>query len=213
MTYLEIVNKVLRRLRETEVSSINETPYSLLISDLVNVVKREVEDAWNWDALRTTLTAVTTLGLFNYVLEGAGTRIRVLDVINDTSNVIMQEKSTRWFNIHFLTGNIQQSIPAYYNFNGVDVNGDIQVDIFPIPNGTYDLRFNVVFPQQDLKLPSDVIQVSAALVIEGTLARAISERGEDGGYQEQESRYGRMASDLIAIEANRRGDEITWCAK
>ena len=49
MTYLQIVNKVLRRLRENEVSSINENPYSLLIGDLVNVVKREVEDAWDWD--------------------------------------------------------------------------------------------------------------------------------------------------------------------
>lgn len=213
MTYLEIVNKVLRRLRETEVSALNETPYSLLISDLVNVVKREVEDAWDWDALRTTLTAITTPNLFNYVLIDSGTRFKVLDVYNDTSNIEMQARSTRWFNRQFLAATPQPSIPHFYNFNGVDVNGDTQVDIFPIPNGVFDIRFNVVFPQQDLTLPSDVIQVSGALVIEGTLARAISERGEDGGYQEQESRYGRMASDLIAIEANRRGDEITWCAK
>ena len=96
MNYIEIVNSVLRRLREIEVSSVQETPYSKLIGDLVNAVKREVEDAWSWSALRTTLTATTTNNLFNYVLVGSTTRIKVLDVINDTDNIIMTQKSTRW---------------------------------------------------------------------------------------------------------------------
>ena len=132
MTYLQIVNKVLRRLRENEVSSINENPYSLLIGDLVNVVKREVEDAWNWDCLRTTLTMTTTPGLFNYALTNAGTRFRVLDVLNDTSDIFMQYKSTHWFDLQFLTGSTQNAIPSFYNFNGVNANGDSQIDIYQI---------------------------------------------------------------------------------
>ena len=80
MTYLEIVNKVLVRLRENEVTSLNESSYSSLIADLVNVVKREVENSWNWHALRTTLSATTVDDLFNYVLVGFGTTSRVLHV-------------------------------------------------------------------------------------------------------------------------------------
>tara|TARA_R110002111_G_scaffold257294_1_gene325434 strand:- start:28 stop:156 length:129 start_codon:yes stop_codon:yes gene_type:complete len=37
MTYLEIVNKVLVRLREEQVTSVSENEYSSLISDLTNV--------------------------------------------------------------------------------------------------------------------------------------------------------------------------------
>jgi hypothetical protein len=214
MTYLEIVNRVLRRLRETEVSTVNENVYSKLIGDLVNSIKSEVENTYNWSVLRQTLTATTSNNLFNYILDGAGTRFKVIDVINDTSNWFMNERSLTWFNTQFLIPTTPQTgSPRYYNFNGVDANGDTQVDVFPIPDGNYELRFNVVLPQAELVNDTDVIQVNGQLVVEGTLARAISERGEDGGNQDVEARYRNMLADLIAIEANNRPDEITWYYK
>jgi len=213
MTYLEIVNRVLRRLREAEVSTVGANTYSTLVGDLVNSIKSEVENSYNWSVLRQTLSATTSNNLFNYVLDGAGTRFKVIDVINDTSNWFMEERSLTWFNSNFLLATPQVGPPAYYNFNGVDANGDTQVDVFPIPDGNYDLRFNVVLPQAELVNDGDVIQVNAQLVVEGALARAISERGEDGGSQDVEARYRNMLADLIAIEANNRPDEITWYPK
>ena len=47
MNYLSLVNSVLRRLRETEVSSVADNAYSKLIGDFVNDAKRQVEDAYN----------------------------------------------------------------------------------------------------------------------------------------------------------------------
>ena len=47
MTYLEIVNRVLRRLREQQVDSLTANSYSTLIADLVNEVKRDIENSWN----------------------------------------------------------------------------------------------------------------------------------------------------------------------
>lgn len=210
MTYLEIVNSVLRRLRENEVSTINENPYSKMIAEMVNDVKREVEDTWNWDVLRTTLTADTSNGLFNYVLVGSGTRFRVLDVINDTSNHIMQYRPTSWFDAVFLAQNAQNGPPIFYNFNGVDNNGDSQVDLFPIPDGEYAIRFNLVLPQADLVNDSDTIEINAQAVIFGTVARAIEERGDDGGLVAAQERYRSLVADLVAIEANRRPNEIIW---
>lgn len=212
MTYLECVNRVLRRLRESEVTTVNETPYSTLIGDLVNVVKIEIEDAWDWSALRTTLTATTTSSLFNYVLVGSGTRLRVLDVINDTDDFFIEQRGTRWFDQQFLLNAQQFGSPLYYNFNGVDINGDTQVDFFPIPDGVYSVRINVILPQADLTADNTQIQIPANLLVEGALARAISERGEDGGYVEQEQRYRSMASDYIAIESSQRLDEMIWSA-
>ena len=212
MTYLEIVNSVLRRLRENEVSSVQETPYAILIGDLVNVVKREVEDAWDWSALRTTLSAITANSLFNYVLEGSTTRIRILDVFNDTDDVVMAQRSTKWFDQQFLLADTQAGSPLYYNFNGVDSNGDTQIDIYPIPDGVYEIRINCVIPQPKLVENATRILIPSDIVVEGVLARAISERGDDGGYAEQEMRYRSMLGEFIAIESGQRMDEVTWSA-
>jgi hypothetical protein len=210
MTYLEIVNRVLRRLREQEVESLTANTYSTLIADLVNEVKRDVENAWNWSVLRDTLTATTIDSYFNYVLENSGTRFRIIDVINDTSNLIMKPRPLEWFNKQFLLSNVPSGAPMFYNFNGVDSNGDTQIDVYPIPDGAYTLRFNMVIPQDDLALATDAILIPAPLVVEGTIARAISERGEDGGFVEQEQRFRSVLADYIAIESGQRPEETIW---
>lgn len=210
MTYLEIVNKVLIRLREPTVTSVSESPYSLLVGELVNVVKREVEDGWNWSALRGTVTATTTPNIYSYELTGVGVRGRIIDVINDTSDYELKYQTTKWFDRQFLTGNLAPSEPQYYNLNGISSDGDHFIDLFPVPNGSYEIRVNVVSPQPDLENDGDVIRIPYQIVVEGALARAISERGEDGGYQEQEERYRRIASDYIALDAGNRPDETLW---
>ena len=59
MTYLNLVNNVLRRLREDEVTNVSESTYSKMVGDFVNDAKDLVETAWDWSALRTTLTITT----------------------------------------------------------------------------------------------------------------------------------------------------------
>jgi hypothetical protein len=212
MTYLEIINAVLRRLRETEVTDVNETDYSKLIGEYVNSVKKEVEAAWDWNALRTTLTLNTEDGVFNYTLLGSGSRFRVSDVVNDTSNYMLQQKGSAWMNRRFLTVDTQRSTPSFYSFNGVDSNLDSAVDLYPVPDGVYTLRFNVTIPQDDLADNSDTLQIPSEPVIQGTLARAISERGEDGGRlsNDQYILYRSAMADEIAIEAGRFSDETVW---
>ena len=60
MTYLEMVNDVLARLRETSVSTVNQTPYSTLIGKFVNDSKRQIEDAYKWNVLATSITLTTS---------------------------------------------------------------------------------------------------------------------------------------------------------
>ena len=216
MTYLEMVNSVLIRLREREVSSVNDNAYSKLIGQFVNDSKRQVEDAWNWNALRKTLTAETQANVFNYELNTAGSRFRMLDVINDTSNVFMTPKSSSWFNNAFLNAStVAVGSPRHYSFNGVSADGDTQVDVYPIPGGVYTIRFNVVDPQDNLTNDSDVLLVPSEPVILGAVARAIGERGEDGGISSAEatSLAASSLSDHIAIEETRYPDELVWGAQ
>jgi len=213
-TYLELVNDVLVRLRENEVTSVNDTAYSKLISKFVNDGKRQVEDAYNWNALSETLTVSTTANLFNYVMTNAGIRFRVFDVINDTSDWFMDNASTSDMNNKFLNQTPELGSPRYYNFNGVDSNGDTQVDLYPIPNGTYTINFNIIKPQAQLALNSDQIKVPDEPVIFLAYAKALAERGEDGGLSSSEAYalYQTSLADHVANEGNHYPDEFTWDA-
>jgi len=214
MQYIQLVNEVLARLRESEVSSVNDNVYSKMIGKFVNDAKRNVEDAYNWNALYDTLTATTTGDIFNYVLVGSGQRFRVIDVLNDTSNTELREATTRWMNQQFLLNSTQKGSPDYYNFNGVDVNGDTQVDLFPIPNGVYNVRFNIVLPQPIMTTDSTVLKVPYEPVVFLAYAKALAERGEDGGLLSSEAYglYKTSLADAIALEAGRYFEEETWSA-
>jgi hypothetical protein len=214
MTYLEIVNKVLRRLREREVTSVSQTSYSKLIGDFVNDAKKEVEDAWQWSALRTTLTLTTVADTFNYELNGSQNNFNILDVVNDTSNRFMQYKSSSWFNNEFLNMSPSTGSPQYYNFNGVSADGDTQVDIYPIPDGVYELRFNCVLRPSELVNNTDKIVVPNQPVFLLAVAKAIEERGEDGGTSSINAyAAGRAAlADEIAYDAARHPEDTIWNA-
>ena len=213
MTYLEAVNSVLRRLREREVSSVSDNAYSKLIGDFVNDAMSEVENSWNWSALRTTLTLTTTPSIFNYALTNSRNKFTVIDVINDTTNLFMTYKSGPEFDKLFLTQDpVATGAPIYYNWNGVNASGDTQVDVYPVPEAAYSIRFNVVLRNLELSADTDEIVIPSKPVVLLALARAIEERGEDGGSSSQYA-YGsgmRALADEIAFDAARRPEDTIW---
>jgi hypothetical protein len=211
-TYLDVVNNVLRRLREPTVTSVNDTDYSAMIGVFVNDAKREVEDAYDWNALSDTLTAVTSAGVFNYVLVGSKTRFRVIDVLNDTKDFELKYAPTTWMNRQYLITDTQDGEPLYYNFNGVDTNGDTQVDLYPVPDGVYNIRFNLTIPQADLSADNDRILVPDHLVAMLAHSKAIAERGEDSGLVSSEAyqMYRLALADAVAIERNHYKEETIW---
>ena len=211
-TYLQLVNDVLIRLRENEVSSVSDNAYSKLIGKFVNDAKRQCEDAYNWNALSDTLSAVTGADVFNYVLVGSGQRFRVIDVINDTNDYFLELQTTEQMNKLFLIQTAQKDQPRQYNFNGTNANGDTQVDLYPIPNGVYNLRFNVIKPQVPLSANSDQLLIPSEPVIFNALARAMGERGEDGGIASNEAfaMYKQSLSDAISLESGRYLEEMEW---
>ncbi len=212
MTYLNLVNNVLRRLRENEVSSVQDTTYSKLAGDLVNDAKRMVEDAWDWSALRTTLTVTTSAGTFNYVLTGSQNRIKVLDVLNDSSNLFMSYQTAHWFNDAYLNQSPVSGIPEYYTYNGVDSNGDTQVDLYPQPDDTYTIRFNCILRPDDLSADTDDLTIPAQPVIHLAIALLARERGETGGTSAPEY-FGiadKFLSDAIALDAQKHPEETIW---
>lgn len=212
MTYLEMVNNILKRLRERTVSSVNENSYSALIGVLVNDAKREVEDAWDWSALRTTITATTAASTFSYVLTGSKNNIKVLEVLNDTEDNYLTYKEATWMTRQFLLSTPETGSPLYYSFNGVDNDGDTIVDVYPIPNAVETLRFNVIQREQDLSADADVVTIPHQPVLMLAYAKAIEERGEDGGVASSSAYMAaqRSMSDAISLDAIKHPEELIW---
>lgn len=213
-TYLDLVNDVLVRLRENEVTSVRENSYSKLIGKFVVDAQRQVEDAYNWNALSATLTLTTVPDLFNVVLVGSGMRFRLIDAINDSGDYYLEYKSTTDMNDMFLNKTLEKGSPRYYNFNGVSPTGDTQVDVYPIPDAAYTIRFNIIQPQEPLTNDSDKLLIPYEPVIFLAYAKAIAERGEDGGMAASEAYalYRQSLGDAVAIEANRYPEELNWVA-
>jgi len=211
MTYLELVNDVLVRLREAEVQTIDQSSYSKLISKFINDGKRQVEDAFNWNVFRNTITFNTVGGTSQYTLTGSGIRFKVIDVYNDTSDYALDLANTSYMNELFLTQSYQAA-PQYYNFNGVDSNNDTKVDLFPVPDGVYSIKFNITLPQTHLVNNADILLVPNEPVIFYAYARALAERGEDGGLGSSEAYqlYQQSLADHVSIESARIAPDITW---
>jgi hypothetical protein len=200
-TYLQAVNDVLLRLRESTVTTVALTSYSQLIGKFVNDAKRQVEDAFNWNALRQTISVNTVAGTSNYTLTGSGQNFRVEDVFNNTSFVTMSnlDGGTMYRYLNF--GSQPQSTPTHYAFSGTS-GGDVKVDIWPKPDGVYALKFNLFVPTADLSNDSDTLTLAEPVIIQLAYARGLVERGEDGGLSSSEAyALGRaMLSDYIAME-------------
>ena len=212
-TYLEMVNEVLVRLRENEVTAVSDNKYAKMIGKFINDTKRQVGDAYEWNALTETLTATTTADIFSYVLEGSGTRFRVIDVLNDTENYVMKYETTKRMNELFLMANPAKGPPTHYNFNGTEAGtGDTLVDFYPIPDGVHNIRINLIKSQDNLSANSDKPLVPAEPIILGAYARALAERGEDGGLASSEAYqlFKGSLADYIAIEAGHYPEETIW---
>lgn len=212
MTYLQLVNSVLRRLREDEVTSVSRNSYSKLIGEFVNDSKRTVEDAYDWTALRDTLTVSTDATAFNYTLVGSGNRMKILDVANDTSNFFLQYRTSHWMNNAFLINDAPTGTPQFYSFNGVDANGDNGVDLYPKPDGVYQVRFNAVLRTDDYTEDTDNMLIPSSPVVQLATALGARERGETGGTSAAElfALADRTLADAIAFDAAQHPEETIW---
>ncbi len=204
MTFREIINSVLLRLREDTIASdwsgdINDstlTPYQKLIGELVNDAKKNVESYHDWNALRETFNVRLRDGNMQYTLgdatRGAGVSFKVLDVINKTTGQVLEQVPNDWLNEQmFPLSNTKTGEPTKYAFNGISQAGasrepDFNIDFYPIPDSTVAnniVAVNIVGAQNPLTEASQVLRVPSQPVILGAWARAIAERGEDGGTQ------------------------------
>ena len=217
MTYREIINSVLRRLREDTIDSdwsgalydsVSVSDYQKLIGELVNDSKKNVESYHDWNALRESFNVKTQSGNMQYTLgdalRGAGVSFKVLDVICQDTGQVLSQVTNDWINEQvFPLAQASTGLPTYYAFNGISQAGvgrepDFNIDFYPVPNSEQTISVNIVGAQKELTTAAQILRVPSQPVILGAWARAIGERGEDGG----------TISSAVAAEAR---DSLNLC--
>jgi len=188
MTFRELINEVLIRLREDTIAtdwsgnindSLTVTDYQKVIGSLINDSKRNVESYHDWLVLRETKEITTVDGTRNYNLS-SGQEIKLIDVTNQATGGKLVQVSRQYIN-STLYPTENSGEPMYYAFNGADSDSNLKVDLEPKPNSVQTLSFDIVQFQDELQTAATKLKIPTKPVVLGAWARAVSERGEDGG--------------------------------
>ena len=212
MTYLELVNGVLSRLREDTVTTLaNQDDVVVnLVKDLVNDAKHTVETAHTWNPLQTSWDITTSTGTSSYALTNAGKYVSIEHIVDASGNVLPQ-KSKHYARHQPATTNNQ---PQVWAVDGVDGSGDLKVKLFPTPDAAYSYTAYGYALQSELSSDSDVLLVPSKPVLYLALALAARERGEVGGQTSVEL-FGmakQYLSDAIAYDATLDMSDDIWYA-
>jgi hypothetical protein len=212
MTYLQLINAVLKRLREDSVTGVADTSYSSMISEFVNDAKGLVEDAWQWSAQRTRYTVTTVDGTAEYSLTGSSNRCIIESVWDESHGIWLQERNTRFITeMSYLSGD-QKGASNYWAASGVDGNGDTQITLHLIPDDAYTIYVDGFQRQSDLSDANDVLVVPEQPVLLLAYELAIRERGEVGGQTVGEAfQFAQQSlSDAIARDNSLAHYQLDW---
>ena len=217
ITFLESINRVRVKLRAGRLSTLsNADEYTQLLAAFVNEAKEEVEDAWAWNTLQTRVSLTMVAGTDTYSLTGAGESFELYDVWNYTQDYYLPGPySSKFVNEQELIGSLSGGI-SYFDFAGNDANGDPELRFIPAPASSGDIIYVYGYAKQGyLDITSDAntnIIVPWRPVVFGAYARAVSERGEDGGigFAEADMAFRMALADAIAYDAARMHKATDW---
>jgi hypothetical protein len=212
MTYLQLVNSILRRLREEEVSAIAADSYSVMVGDFVNDAMKVVEDAWQWSGLRTETTIVTVSGQQNYSLTSSDKYDIIQAAYNEDTKQYMQEISSDEMLRKTRLGVTNTTVSEWAW--GKPSGGLATIDFLGTPSAIYNVLLDMIVKTDDLSADLDTLNVPSKPILYLALAYAARERGEVQGQPTAEL-FGladTYLSDAIALDADRYPNETTWYA-
>ena len=215
MTYLDVLNAVLRRLREAPVKNSDQDEFSQLIRQFVNETKEEIENAYEWNRLRHSIIISTAKWETKYVAHCIDSRARVLEVYVDDG---IPMKFGKWSvqNRLALAHRDQEGRPQYIDRNGFDSTGSQIYEVWPKPDKDgYIITINAVIPQDEY-LSTDMddayVEIPTAPLILGAYLRAVEEEGDDATsrYEFNYKMYQDSLHRAIAADESQHTDENIW---
>lgn len=202
-TLLQLINEVGKNVRLSLGSTYTASNFDTLfdpvvITQYVNMAKREVEDAWDWERLITRVAFTTVAGQHEYNTASGGAELTA-GFTNDRSRILREKPSQR---IEFWRVESGREERLQWMDSGVarnrkevetDVvdrplwvsafqNGDGLTVLFPYaPAGARNYAFNAIVPLDDLSAQDDELSVPWRPVALKATELLLAERGEELG--------------------------------
>lgn len=210
MTYLQLLNAVLTRLRDDTVTTVTGgDEITGMIADLVNDAKRTVEQSHAWNCLRDDWTVNTADGTATYPLTGAGKWAKIESIYGSGGRELREAPLADIRKKAAASPANDQ--PIYYAVDG-ETSGDVRLRFFPTPDAVEVLTVYGYKNQADLSADSDVLLVPHQPVVYLAYALAARERGEVGGQTSAEifAMAAQYLKDAIALDASMNDFDNIW---
>jgi len=237
MTYLELVNSVLKRMRETTVTTITENSLSTLVGEFVNDAKRVVEDAWQWSSLVDYVDVTTVAGTATYELNSLSTGIGGANLRSRARLYLEPEKgqplayittagseaqlspfnlASNQLEVTIASNQSVRQPPRYFALEAtssiVDGRVNKRLRLYPTPDAVYTVRVYFVNPPNVLSSTSDTTPVPDDPIIQQAYLYSLYERGEElGEMLTLTAQKAQMAlTDAISLDQNTTATEVNF---
>lgn len=215
MKHLDILNNVLRRLREDPALTTTDNDYVSMVSDFVNDAMDMTQSVHNWHSLFTVIPIATVADTQTYTLTGLGQMGQVYFAYNDDTNGEMLASTLEQIIRNTNMGGGTGGSPSIYAYDSVDSTGDPIVTVWPIPTEAQSIKFHVKRHQGPITDGTVEVLMPEQPVIQLALAMAKEERGEDGsnGPSNAMAKAKAVLSDYVALDRERHPELMTWEVK
>lgn len=231
-TYLDIMNRCLRKLGETELAGSStdiETDYQKLLGQMINDVKEEVEDATNWRSLRQVVTPIVLAGTGSIGISEGNERSRlvrlyqsesmsgylplVFDVTDATTPDPLHELDlSELLYRQQVDPDTRVESPTYFALDNSGDGDDLDIYVYPLCTADRTLQVTLTIPQPRLEDDelTTVIKAPARPIFVGTMWHAYEERGEELGPDAlfSEKRFMEALNTAVSRDEAESGDRI-----
>lgn len=176
MTFLEVLNKVLRRLREDTVNTMDSTEYTRLVSEFIAEIHQECVEVHDWTSMRHTITLAVASGTRTYNLGltiAQGGNVPNTERVTTTDSLLVYDESNqpmaflfddashaygdRMFHIsqtdmerlYQSDRALTNQDPTYFSYRLNPSNGGLELTLWPIPASDRTIRFTFWTPESE----------------------------------------------------------------
>jgi hypothetical protein len=132
LSFLQLTNRVLKRITQSEITDVaTATGHALIITELINEAQNALYSEANWHSLYTTSTVATVASTATVAAPTLG---RIIDLIDTTNNKVLIEDVVRAIDEADPDAD-HTGTPTHFALQGANFV------LYPIPAGVYTLRY------------------------------------------------------------------------
>ncbi len=190
MTYIDLINRVLRRLREDTVVTSTETDYSRVVADIISEIHQECVSEHDWSSMRheITLALIPSQKAYNLglTIANGGNVPNTQRITNNDSYVVFDENNapmawlfadtsddqgdqmimvapTTMETLHQRDRDLTNELPYHFSYRLHPSNEGLELSVWPLPTVAKTVRLVMWTPSSEL-VPDGTMDNTTLLV-------------------------------------------------